>query len=826
MKKKYYLLSFIAPMLLLFIVSTLCGYIPFKDYTFNKFDAFYEYPTFLVELGRMLREGSSVFYTLHAGMGVNFFSILNLYGGSPLNIFSVFFDNTTIYIFYTILIYLKLGLSGLTMSIYLNSLNTKYKDTIWNVLFSLIYATSGWVIAMSMHIMWLDAYILLPLIIKGLDKLILTNKYLEYTLFLALAIITNYYTGFMLCLFMVIYFVYKTLTTNNFNKKTILRFIIFSLVAALISSVILIPTIFNLLGGRFSNLEFTFDYLSIDWYNLLSSVYNMTIASFVTADHKDFGTTTLYITIFCLALIVSYFFNSKISKKNKIITFITIFFFHLSFAIPLLDYAWNMLQKPLWWEHRYQFVYVFFTILIAYESFCKSDSIKLSSKKKSLITILFMLLLILSFSYKVKGMGLSDLNVVIVFISILLFYIYLKSPKKANKWLIMLIIAELSINTYSTLYLNRGFLYSTLMKETEEVNQILTNIDKDYRTTTTYVDSGLLFGFNSLEIFSSSNNAQVIAFLNDLNVSQRNKNAIILQSHNPAVYSLLGLKHFVGTSEYFECENDLCTNEYALPIMYSVDASILDIKLSDNFKENINNIYSSLLKEEIDIFYNIPLNVTLKNVKIDDEGYFYDSEEDASVSISAKAEQDSLIIFNSNQTMLQEEATIYINDEEYIFPENSDYLLLLKAGDSLTIVYEYDSISLDDISFESHSFTALDPDLYENAIKEIKAKTNYKNIEDNNYILKGEIKVNDDLLLITIPYDKGLKIKVDGKEAPYFKVLDTLIGIDIEEGSHTIEITYFPQGLKAGSLISLLSLAILLIYPKIKNKRKKQKLTY
>ena len=125
-RKYYYLLSFLAPMALLFIASAFCGYIPFSSYTFNNYDSYYEYPTFLIELGNILQNGRSIFYTLHAGMGVNFFSILNLYGGSPLNLFSVFFDNTTIYIFYTLLIYVKLGLSGLTMSIYLNSLYTKF----------------------------------------------------------------------------------------------------------------------------------------------------------------------------------------------------------------------------------------------------------------------------------------------------------------------------------------------------------------------------------------------------------------------------------------------------------------------------------------------------------------------------------------------------------------------------------------------------------------------------------------------------------------------------------------------------------------------------
>ena len=824
MKKKYYLLSFIAPMLLLFIVSTICGYIPFGEYTFNIYDSYYQYPTFLVELGRMLREGSSIFYTLHAGMGVNFFSILNLYGGSPLNLFSLFFDNTTIYIFYTLLIYVKLGLSGLTMSIYLNSLNTKYKNTIWNVIFSLIYATSGWAIAMSMHIMWLDAYILLPLIIKGLNSLILEGKYLNYTLFLALAIIINYYTGFMLCIFMVIYFIYKTLITNNFNKKTILRFIIFSLISASISCVILIPTIFNLLGGRFSNLDFSFNYFSIDWYNLLSSIYNMTIGSFILEDHFDYGTNTIYITIFCLVLIICYFFNNKISKKNKIITLITLVFFFLCFSIPLLDYAWNMFQKPIWWEHRYQFVYVFFTLIIAYESFCKSENIKMTSRIKSIITAVFMLLLILSFSYKVKGLELSNLRVLLVFCSIILLYIYLKIPKNIN-WIIILIIFELSLNAYEVLDVNKGQEYDGIMSYNSEINEILARIEdkNDYRLTTlSYPNTGLVFNFNSIELFSSSNNRNIIHLISDLNLISDSLNLIMLYSYNPAVFSLLGVKYITASSTYFPCEEGLCINEYALPMMYSVNDSILDINLTKNFEKNINSIYTALLERETDLFYDIPIEIELENVKMTEEGKFYDAKEDIVISISAKADKKCVIIFNNNQIMLQEEARIYVNDEEYIYPEKSDYLIVLEANDTLNITYKYKSLSSNAEPIKEYLFTALDTEVYESAIKEIKEKTNYyKNIEDNDYILKGEVEVNNDLLLINIPYDEGLTIKVDGKEVECFRVLDTLIGVDVEKGTHTIEITYFPKGLKIGSIISIISLCSLLIYTKMKNRKKK-----
>ena len=113
------------------------------------------------------------------------------------------------------------------------------------------------------------------------------------------------------------YIIAIRIITNNFNKKTISKFIIFSILSALVSCVILIPTLFNLLNGRLSNLDFSFNYLSVDWFQVLSSLYNMSIGSFIEADHFDYGSTTLYISIFAFVLIICYFFNQKISKKTR-----------------------------------------------------------------------------------------------------------------------------------------------------------------------------------------------------------------------------------------------------------------------------------------------------------------------------------------------------------------------------------------------------------------------------------------------------------------------------------------------------------------------------
>lgn len=75
-----------------------------------------------------------------------------------------------------------------------------------------------------------------------------------YVVTLALTLITNYYIGFMVCVFSGIYFCYKLFGEKFENRKLffekISRFIVFSLIAVIIASVILLPVFIGLKDGR------------------------------------------------------------------------------------------------------------------------------------------------------------------------------------------------------------------------------------------------------------------------------------------------------------------------------------------------------------------------------------------------------------------------------------------------------------------------------------------------------------------------------------------------------------------------------------------------
>ncbi len=66
-------------------------------------------------------------------------------------------------------------------------------------------------------------------------------------------------------------------------------------------------------------------------------------------------------------------------------------------------------------------------------------------------------------------------------------------------------------------------------------------------------------------------------------------------------------------------------------------------------------------------------------------------------------------------------------------------------------------------------------------------------------------------LLLSIPYDRGWKVKVDGQQTETYPVGQALMGIDLESGEHEISMDYTPPGLWSGSLLTFLCIALYLM---------------
>ena len=70
--------------------------------------------------------------------------------------------------------------------------------------------------------------------------------------------------------------------------------------------------------------------------------------------------------------------------------------------------------------------------------------------------------------------------------------------------------------------------------------------------------------------------------------------------------------------------------------------------------------------------------------------------------------------------------------------------------------------------------------------------------------LTGEITVSEPkVLVIQIPYSEGWSATVDGQPAELLRANTAFLGLELEPGSHTIELHYRTPGLAAGVFITI-----------------------
>ena len=98
---------------------------------------------------------------------------------------------------------------------------------------------------------------------------------------------------------------------------------------------------------------------------------------------------------------------------------------------------------------------------------------------------------------------------------------------------------------------------------------------------------------------------------------------------------------------------------------------------------------------------------------------------------------------------------------------------------------------------------ALDEEAFERVYEEL-ADEQLVLTEFSDTKLKGNINVKRrGILYLSIPYERGWSVYVDGKKTSTKKVFDAMLGAEIGPGEHVVELRYFPDGLGKGIVISI-----------------------
>lgn len=788
---------------------------------------------------------ASIFYSFSKGIGGNMASTIGYYLGSPLNMFYIFVSKESIPLMTFILYLLRVGLCGLFMNIFL--VKRFKKNTFTILIFSSFYALSAYTVNYYFNSMWLDIVLLAPLIMLGINNMIERKKILLYTITLSLAIISNFYISYMVCIFCVLYFIYEIIIRFNIKrdfkeiKGILIKFIIGSLLSGGIACFLLLPAITNLSEiMRFKTNE---NQLHYDMRGFKNTIFNDLLSKLYIGSHSKESTLSrnrpnLYFGILPLILCYFYYFNHKINFKEKLTSFIITFIFFLSFFVPVINIFWHAFSFPNGYICRFSFLFMFFMIYIAYKNFIKLDKIRIIPSL-IFIGLYIWISLYISNQYLVflekKDIIISCVFVVIYIIILFVLSRLKKGKKILNLLLLIAALIEIFINFSDCLITNQKMKiitsYSTFYnKVCPKINDLEDNfyrVDGNYYYS--YLDS-MVCTTNSITTSLSTNDGKMYKLFYDYGYSLTYTTVTEDVNKLPTMDSILGLKYYyakdkledsyykqidtIYTKKYNYVEKMwkgkeifLYENPYALSLGIMVNNNYDKIYKNSNFDnafEYQNALFKSLTGNNKDILHKydrVYLGNNQYKFKIDNNSKYLYINYIYPISI--------------NWTSYE---SIYINNE-YIQTGVSDDIGIIKIpnkyeNQEINLKIGYDNYSYNNTEVDSLYIYSLDFNQFKKDIEYLR-KYEVKDIKAYKNKVEANVNVDDNnILFLSIPYDKGWKVKVDGKDTKYFNIGHGFMGIKLSKGKHYIEMKYVSSNFYKGLIISIVSIIILVIYVK------------
>ncbi|MBQ4064890.1 MAG: YfhO family protein [Clostridia bacterium] len=860
-KNKYLFLAFGIPMILMFIIYVAMDFWPFGDKMVLTLDLNGQYISFFEELRHKVLEGGSFLYTWSRSVGGEFMGIFAYYLSSPFSFLVCLFPKKYMIEAITVIILLKIGTMGATMSYYLNkSRPTKPLNTI---IFSTCYALCSYAVVQAHNLMWLDNLILLPLVTLGIERLIESGKFKLFVFSLAMALITSFYIGYMMCIYVALYFFYyyiahnggykgSLLKENNHFWKSLLRIGVYSAIAIAIAMIIVYPTYTSLQFGKstFSDPKYTFE----QRFDVLDFIAQLFPGSYDTV--RPEGLPFVYGGTLALILVPLYFLTSRIRWQERVMSGVFIVVFFVSFNVNALDIVWHGFQKPNWLNYRYSFMLIFLMLVMAYKAF---SHIRFANYKH-IIFISGILAVVLAVLQK-KGLewvtnfrtiGLSLLLVAIFCVA--LYFVHSNRLKgQATALIAILVCAEM----FTTALINVQDLHGDvgLLKHDSYVGHLekvqpMVDLIQDYDDSLFYrmeknfhrkTNDAMAFGYYGISNSTSTLNKPVINTLHRYGYASKS-HWTEYRGGTPVADALLGIKYVMSEGQVangvwedlsdalgYEVTNNyyIYENPYALSLAYAADkmAAELDVTNYESPFELMNALVGALVGDAdgIEIFNEIPIKSDKYNNI--DTGFTtnhptykkLDTSKAASLqfTVSVKAGEP---VYMYIPTDYPREVKLSVSakgagakiDTTY-FANKTDHVMFLGTYDKdqdVTVTLKIDKEATFYIrTNQSSYFFSLNADLFKTTFDSLKEGNMEITHFEDDYI-EGNVSIPEgkELLYTSVVFDEGWIITVDGEEKELIKTNDCFIAVEVDAGDHEITMRYRPKCYTVGSAVSILGL--------------------
>jgi len=330
----YLLFCFLVPVTLMYLVYLSMGIHPFGNGSVLVLDLNGQYVYFFESLRNAIYGDGSFLYTFFRALGGEYMGMYAYYLASPLSYLVALFPASRILEALLTIILIKTGLCGFSFGFYLHK-HSANPNKIMIVAFSVMYALCSFAVVHQNNIMWIDSIFWLPIVTYSIEQLIKHRKYKLFVISLAIAMMSNYYIGYMICIYSLVYFFYYLLAHDNkiinphcekrHGLKSFLRFAGFAVLAAAIAGFIILAAYYSLSFGK---NDFSSPSVSLKAkFSLLDFFTKLLPGSYDTV--RPEGLPFIYCGMLSMILAPVYFMTKNIKAREKIIkpTRLNIFLF-------------------------------------------------------------------------------------------------------------------------------------------------------------------------------------------------------------------------------------------------------------------------------------------------------------------------------------------------------------------------------------------------------------------------------------------------------------------------------------------------------------------
>lgn len=654
---------FLIPAGLMLLIYICRGLHPIADGSVLVLDLNGQYVYFYEALRDFIWGDGSLLYSFSRALGGEFLGIYAYYIASPLSWLVALFPEGRMLEALLVIFLLKTGFCGLTFGWYLHK-TSRHLNKINVCLFATMYALCSYAVVQQHNSMWIDAMTWLPVLTYAIEQLIKNKKYKLFVISLAITVMSNFYIGYMVCIYVALYFFFYYAAHEDNNPlnekfhlpKSLGRIAGASLLAIGISAVMVLGAYYSL---GFGKNEFS----SPDWSFFARFSLADLFVKFLPGAYdsvRPTGLPILYCGTLTLLLVPFFYLKKDISIREKLLSTLFVAIFAMSFIINPIDIIWHGFQKPNWLNYRYSFMLCFFVLTLAYKAMCGIRRQKASYVLGVGVILVFAVMILEQFEYEnfiLDEYGLTPgklptfrtvwFTVIMVVLLCAMLYLIIHAKKRGalrRYSLILLIVvcaetfangliqtSSLDIDVSYSSYSSYNNYINTVRIIADKVQEMDTSFYRMEKTRMRKTNDNMALGMRGLSCSTSTLNRETIQFLKYMgytSYSHRSK----YMGETPLSDSLLGVKYILSEKNPSESRSDYNENRalhalmqelytvytetddyvafenpYALSLAYTVDDAIKDFSFFELDEDGDEDVIESSPFERLNAFVSVLL---------------------------------------------------------------------------------------------------------------------------------------------------------------------------------------------------------------------------